>query len=378
MAQDLHVLIVAAGSGSRVGGEIPKQYRLHNGRPLLRWSAERFAGDERVRSLTIAIAAGQETAAEVALAGVEARLVTGGATRRESVRSGLEHVAAGGGSGLVLIHDAARPDVPERVITDLIDALETAPGAIPVLPLADSVISAQDGAIVPREQLRRVQTPQAFHLEAILAAHRAWPADREASDDAQMLRAAGGKVALVAGDERLKKITVAEDFMDPGPLPHFRIGTGYDVHRLVRGEELWLCGIRIEHDFGLAGHSDADAALHAITDAVLGAIGAGDIGSHFPPSDPQWRAARSDRFLVHAAAQAAEAGYAIGNIDCTIICEAPRIGPHRDLMRENVARIIGIDPGRISIKATTTEGLGYTGRREAIAAQASALLEKRN
>ena len=378
MAQDLHILIVAAGSGSRVGGNVPKQYRSHLGKPLLGWSAERFAQDKRVRSLTIVVGAGQEGEALAALGGIEAKLITGGATRRDSVRNGLEHLAAHGAQGVVFIHDAARPDVPDSVIEALMAALATAPGATPVLPVADSIIRAEDGVIVPRETLRRVQTPQAFDLQAILTAHRAWPEDRDASDDAQMLRASGGEVALVPGDERLKKITFAEDFMELSPLPPFRIGTGYDVHRLVRGEELWLGGILFDHDFGLAGHSDADVVLHAITDAILGAIGAGDIGSHFPPSDPQWRGARSDRFLAHAVALADAAHYMIGNIDCTVICEAPKIGPRRDAMREEVARIVGTDIARISIKATTTEGLGYTGRREAIAASASALLQRKD
>ncbi|WP_420605232.1 bifunctional 2-C-methyl-D-erythritol 4-phosphate cytidylyltransferase/2-C-methyl-D-erythritol 2,4-cyclodiphosphate synthase [Novosphingopyxis sp.] len=378
MAQDLHVLIVAAGSGSRVGGDVPKQYRRHRGKPLLRWSVEGFARDERVTSLTVAIGEGQIERARDVLDGLDIAYVTGGATRRDSVRSGLEQLAEAGASGFVFIHDAARADVPDHVTAALLAALESAPGAIPALPVPDSMIRAADGAIVEREALRRVQTPQAFHFDAILAAHRDWPDGREASDDAQMLRAAGGEVALVAGDERLKKVTFEEDFIDQRGLPALRIGTGYDVHRLVRGEELWLCGVQIDHEFGLSGHSDADVALHAITDAVLGAIGAGDIGSHFPPGDPQWRGARSDRFLAHAVNLATEASYGIGNIDCTIICEAPRIGPLREAMRHSVARIIGADPARISIKATTTEGLGYTGRREAIAAQACVLLEQRN
>ncbi len=378
MAQDLHILIVAAGSGSRAGGDIPKQYRTHRGKPVLRWSAERFARDDRVTTLTIAIGKGQEAEALATLGGVEATLITGGPTRRESVRNGLEHLAANGADGAVFIHDAARPDVPDAVIAALLTALRNASGAVPVLPVADSIIEAETGVIVPREALRRVQTPQAFDFQAILAAHRTWPHDQDASDDAQMLRVQGGEVALVLGDERLKKITFAEDFMVQSPLPPFRIGNGYDVHRLVRGEELWLGGVQFDHEFGLAGHSDADVVLHAITDAILGAIGAGDIGSHFPPSDPQWRGARSDRFLAHAVALASEANYTIGNIDCTVICEAPKIGPQREEMRQEIARITGADVARISIKATTTEGLGYTGRREAIAASASALLQRKD
>lgn len=377
MAADLHVLIVAAGCGSRAGGYVPKQFRAHLGKPLLRWSVERFARDGAAASLTVVVGPAQHDMARQALTGLEYDLVTGGETRRESVRNGLEHLVGKGAAGHLFIHDAARPDVPGAVIDALKTALDDAPGAVPVLPVPDSLIRADDGANIDREMLRRVQTPQAFRFDDILHAHRTWPSDKGATDDAQMLRAAGGEVRLITGHERLKKITFAEDFMISDAAPSFRIGNGYDVHRLVKGAELWLCGIQLDHEFGLSGHSDADVALHAITDAVLGAIGVGDIGSHFPPSDPQWRGARSDRFLAHAVKLADDAGYGIGNIDCTIICEAPKIGPHRDRMRDMLASITGADPGRISIKATTTEGLGYTGRQEAIAAQASALLEKR-
>ena len=382
MAQDTHGLIVAAGTGSRAGGNVPKQFRPYRGKALLRRSVESLGAFRPLKSLTVVVGDGQREIADKLLRDLDVDIIIGGATRRDSVRNGLEHLCANGADGLVLIHDAARPDVPNHVVSALLDALITAPGAIPVLPVPDSLIMATDGSPFDREAVRRVQTPQAFDLQAILQAHRAWPSGAEATDDAQILRAAGGAVKQVTGDERLKKITFAQDFDEPtagasSRSPAVRIGSGYDVHRLVAGEELWLCGIAIPHDFGLSGHSDADVALHAITDAVLGAIGAGDIGSHFPPSDPQWRGARSDRFLAHAVSLAAEAGYAIGNVDCTIICEAPKIGPHREAMRAQVARILGVETGQVSIKATTTEGLGYTGRREGIAAQATALLEQR-
>jgi 2-C-methyl-D-erythritol 4-phosphate cytidylyltransferase/2-C-methyl-D-erythritol 2,4-cyclodiphosphate synthase len=228
------------------------------------------------------------------------------------------------------------------------------------------------GAPARREALRRVQTPQAFRYAEILAAHRAWDGSTTAGDDAQVAQAAGLTVALVEGDEALHKLTYASDFGPEAPL--FRIGSGYDVHRLADGEELWLCGVRIEHTQGLAGHSDADVAIHALVDALIGALGEGDIGQHFPPSDAQWRGASSDRFLAHAALLMQQAGYRLGNADVTIICEAPKIGPHREAMRERLAAILGVDKGLVSVKATTTEKLGFTGRSEGIAAQAVASL----
>jgi 2-C-methyl-D-erythritol 4-phosphate cytidylyltransferase/2-C-methyl-D-erythritol 2,4-cyclodiphosphate synthase len=223
-----------------------------------------------------------------------------------------------------------------------------------------------------RETLRRVQTPQAFRYDAILSAHRRWTDAATAGDDAQVARAAGLAVALVDGDERLRKLTFAEDFVDALPLP--RTGTGFDVHRLAEGEELWLCGIRLPYERGLAGHSDADVALHAVVDAVLGAAGAGDIGQHFPPSDPQWRSAPSSRFVEHAVRLARDAGLRVGNVDLTIICEAPKIGPHRDAMRARLAELLGVAIEAVNVKATTTERLGFAGRGEGIAAQAVATL----
>ncbi|MEE4289759.1 MAG: 2-C-methyl-D-erythritol 2,4-cyclodiphosphate synthase, partial [Erythrobacter sp.] len=261
-----------------------------------------------------------------------------------------------------------------EVIARLLAALEDHPGAIPTLPVVDSLAVASDTGTMAgkaeREALRRVQTPQAFRFDAILAAHRAWPGAKDAGDDAQVLAASAGSVALVDGDERLKKITFAEDLMNATHTAAIRIGQGFDVHALAEGEELWLCGVKLDHTHGLAGHSDADVALHAITDAVLGAIAEGDIGTHFPPSDPKWKGARSGQFLEHSVALARRAGYAPGNIDLTIICEAPKIGPHRPAMRAEVARLAGLDEGAVSIKATTTERLGFTGRGEGIAAQA--------
>lgn len=365
-------VVVAAGSGSRAGGDVPKQFALWRGVPLLRHSVEALlgAGAERV---VVATGEDQLVLAAAALEGLAmVEIVTGGQTRQQSVRAGLEALAALSPSN-VLIHDAARPVIVPSVIERLLGALATGPGAIPVLPSIDSMVLAEDGAMAgkaDREVLRRVQTPQAFHFDAILAAHRAWSGPADAGDDAQVAHAAGIPVALIEGDEAMRKITFAQDLAHP-PAP-VRIGMGYDVHRLVEGKPLWLCGVRIEHSKGLSGHSDADAAIHALVDALLGAIGDGDIGSHFPPSDPQWKGASSDRFLSHAARLVAEAGYAIGNVDVTIICEAPRIGPYREAMRTSLARIMGVDTQVVSVKATTTEGLGFTGRGEGIAAQAIA------
>ena len=372
-------LVVAAGKGLRVGGDTPKQFREWRGRALIAHSVQTLV-EAGAHPLVVVISDGAEEFAQAALRGLDGfTLTTGGVTRQDSVRAGLEALEKARPER-VFIHDAARPDLPHQVIESLLRALTDHPGAIPTLPVVDSlaVASTQEtmAGTAQRETLRRVQTPQAFRYPDILAAHRAWTGDTNAGDDAQVLRASGGSVALVQGDERLKKITFAEDLMETATRPAFRIGQGYDVHRLVSGEELWLCGIKLDHDKGLAGHSDADVALHAITDAVLGAIGDGDIGTHFPPSDPAWAGARSGQFLEHAAKLTREAGYAIGNIDLTIICEAPKIGPHRPAMRAEVARLTGLNENAVSIKATTTEKLGFTGRGEGIAAQAIVAVQR--
>lgn len=366
-------VVVAAGAGLRAGMPMPKQFAMWRGKPVVRHSVEALLS-AGIAPVVVVIPDGAHTIAAQCLSGLDTRLVTGGQTRQQSVALGLEALASQAPAA-VLIHDAARPGLSGVIIARLLDALGSHEGAIPVLPVVDSLVHAQGavmGTPARREDLRRVQTPQAFRYAAILAAHRAWPGPPDAGDDAAVAQAAGIPVTLVPGDEALHKLTFAQDFaMEAPPV---RIGSGYDVHRLAEGEELWLCGVRIEHDRGLSGHSDADVAIHALVDALLGALGLGDIGQHFPPSDARWRGARSARFLEHARRLVVEAGYEIGNVDVTIICEAPRIGPHREAMRASLAAILETDVARVSVKATTTEGLGATGRGEGIAAHAVASL----
>lgn len=369
-------IVVAAGQGLRAGQPLPKQFASWRGKPVVRHSVEALSA-AGAAPIVVAIPDGAESVASEALSGLgELRLIVGGETRQKSVWLGLESLASDAPKR-VLIHDAARPDLPAEVIARLLAALEDKPGAIPVLPVVDSIVHAAGEAMgdpADRTVLRRVQTPQAFRFPEILAAHRAWQGDRTAGDDAQVLKRAHSEVALVEGDARLAKLTFAEDFAIAAPA--IRVGMGYDVHRLAAGEELWLGGIRIPHEKGLVGHSDADVALHALVDAILGAIGAGDIGTHFPPSDARWKGAPSASFLEHAVTLARAAGYALAHADLTLICETPKIGPHREAMRARIAELTGVDPETISIKATTTEGLGFTGRGEGIAAQAVATLQR--
>lgn len=385
---EIAAIIVAAGTGSRTGLGVPKQFAPLGRRPVLAHSHAALASHPRVGRMIVAIGAGQDEMARVALAQAERPpiLVTGGATRRESVHAALERLDADGPPGLVLIHDAARPFLPHAVIDRLIAALESHEGATPVLPLVDTLVrgnAALMGEAVPRDGLYRVQTPQAFRFGAILAAHRAisesLPDDGSSiTDDAGLLRATGRAVALCEGDRMLEKLTYAADFaraearIASARLP--RTGTGFDVHRLVPGKTLWLCGIEIPHEAGLSGHSDADVAIHALVDAILGALAEGDIGSHFPPGDPRWKDAPSHRFLSFARERVSARGGEIAHVDVTIVCEAPKIGPHRERMRLRLAELLAAPLDRVSVKATTTERLGFAGRREGIAAQAVATL----
>ncbi len=371
-------LIVAAGKGERAGQAMPKQFAPHRGKPLLRHSVEAMAS-AGADPIVLVIPEGADDLARDAIGPLPARLVTGRATRQGSVLAGLEALSSPA-QPFVLVHDAARPDLPPEVIGRLLAALSDHDGAVPVLPLVDSIALAEGAVMasrVDRDRLRRVQTPQAFRYAQILAAYRAWQGELNASDDAQVALAARLTVALVKGDERLAKLTYPSDFTGT-TAPAVRIGQGFDVHRLVPGAELWLGGVLVPHDYGLSGHSDADVLLHAITDAVLGALGEGDIGTHFPPSDPRWKGARSSLFVEHAARLAQDAGYEISNLDTTLICEAPRIGPHRERMQKSVAALLATQPSRVSIKATTTERLGFTGRGEGIAASAIVTLALRS
>lgn len=368
-------LVVAAGRGTRLGGELPKQYQLLGSATLLARSLALCAGHPgigEVRAVIHPDDAGRYAEAASGLA-LPAPLF-GGATRQESVRLGLEALAAEP-PDLVLIHDAARPLTPPALLDRVIDALARHDGAVPALALADTLKRGQDGrviATVPRDGLFRVQTPQGFRFPMILDAHRRF-AGAELTDDAAVAEAAGLTVALVPGDEAAFKVTTAEDLARARhALAETRVGTGFDVHRLGPGDHVWLCGLKLPHDRGLIGHSDADVGLHALTDALLGAIGAGDIGQHFPPSDPQWRGAASFRFLAHAAGLIRARGGRILHVDVTLICERPKVGPHREAMRARVAEILGLSSDRVSIKATTTEQLGFAGRGEGIAAQAVA------
>ena len=369
-------LIVAAGSGSRMGGELPKQYRLLAGRSVLAHAVDALVSHPRVDAVRVVIGANQDDLAKAALAERDVgALIIGGAERSDSVRAGLTAI----GEGIVLVHDAARPFCPPAVIDRLLDALKKHDGAVPALPIADTLAKARGAidAMVDRAGLFRIQTPQAFHVEDLLYAYGEGKR-RAPTDESTVMVEAGLKVATVEGDPMLEKLTTAQDFDRAearlASSMISRTGQGFDVHAFAGSGPLILGGVEVSHERGLAGHSDADVALHAITDALLGAAALGDIGDHFPPSNPQWKGAASDQFLAQAAALIRAAGGTIDHVDCTIICEAPKVGPHRAAMRARIAEILGLAVDRVSIKATTTERLGFTGRGEGIAAQATATI----
>ena len=374
-------LIVAAGRGSRFGGSQPKQYLGLGGTTVLRHAVSAFATHPRIAGVLVAIRPEDRKLFDQAMSGLSLLpAVPGGAERQDSVRLGLEALAARQ-PDRVLIHDGARPFPDAALIDRVIDGLDRAPAAIPALPLGDTIKRAADGRVletIDRSQLWRAQTPQGFHFDAILAAHREM-AGRMLTDDAAVAEAAGIAPLIVMGSEENLKVTTAEDLAAAERLlaarqADVRVGQGFDVHPFGPGDHVMVCGVAIPHEVAPVGHSDADVGLHALTDAVLGAIGAGDIGMHFPPSDPRWRGASSDRFLAYAATLVRDRGGTIAAVDVTIICERPKIAPYRDRMIERLAEILGISTDRVSVKATTTERLGFTGRGEGIAAQAVATI----
>ncbi len=354
---------------------MPKQFQPLRGRMVLQHTIAAFARHPQINRIILVINTDDRDLLPT-LPDVE--VVNGGATRDASVQAGLN---AANGAELVLIHDAARPLVSQRIITDVLDALKTHAGAAPALPVTDALWRGQDGRVQaphPRDGLFRAQTPQGFHLDQILAAHAAHSGG--ALDDVEVALAAGLDVAIVMGDEANMKITMPEDFTRAEQMMEqdmdIRLGNGYDVHRFCEGDHVVLCGVKVPHSHGLDGHSDADVGMHAVTDAIYGALAMGDIGQHFPPSDPQWKGAASHIFLEHAVKMAADHGFTISNVDCTLVCEMPKIGPHAGTMRSEMARIMGMDMGRVSVKATTSEQLGFTGRKEGIAALATVTLVK--
>jgi 2-C-methyl-D-erythritol 4-phosphate cytidylyltransferase/2-C-methyl-D-erythritol 2,4-cyclodiphosphate synthase len=371
-------LIVAAGRGTRAGGDLPKQWQVVAGRRVADWTLAAFSTHPRIDQVVMVI--NPDDAAMVP-DGIET--VPGGATRDASVRAGLEALE-GRGVTRVLIHDVARACVSAGVINGVLDALEDHPGAAPGLAVTDALWQggAEVAGTVPRDGLFRAQTPQGFHFDAILAAHRIHAGG--AADDVEVARAAGIAVAITPGADDNIKITQPQDFDRAAAIlkgrqmtmPDIRLGNGYDVHRFGPGDHVVLCGIKVPHDRALQGHSDADVGMHAITDAIYGALAMGDIGRHFPPSDPQWKGAASDIFLRHAVDLARSQGFTISNVDCTLVCERPKISPHAAAMQDALAGIMGLAVERISVKATTSERLGFTGREEGIAAIATATLVK--
>jgi 2-C-methyl-D-erythritol 4-phosphate cytidylyltransferase/2-C-methyl-D-erythritol 2,4-cyclodiphosphate synthase len=371
-------IIVAAGRGTRAGGELAKQWQILEDRPVAAYAMERFAAHPAISQLVLVVHP-DDLDTNLWPRQPAATVVTGGETRAASVLAGLNAVS--GNIDKVLIHDAARPLVSNAVIDRVLAALGRHSGAAPAVAVTDTLWHGADGAVQgvqDREGLYRAQTPQGFLLAPLLAAHAA--STGKETDDVAVARAAGLDVAIVAGDEDNIKITTPEDFDRAAKLMghhmDIRVGNGYDVHRFGTGDHVWLCGVQVPHSRCLQGHSDADVGMHAVTDAIYGALGKGDIGVHFPPSDPQWKGAASHIFLKHAVKLAKEEGFTMSNVDCTLVCEHPKIGPHQDAMKAVMAAYMGMESGRISVKATTSEKLGFTGREEGIAAIATVALVK--
>ena len=378
-------VVVAAGRGLRAGGDLPKQYRTIGGEPVIRPSLRLYAVHAEIAAVQPVIHPDDQALFAAASAGLDLLApVPGGATRQASVRAGLEALVQRQ-PDIVLVHDAARPFASPALVSRAITAAASTGAAVPALPVTDTVKTVDASGKVletlDRSRLRFVQTPQAFDFAALLGAHR-WAVAQghdEFTDDAALAEWAGLEVTTFDGERANVKMTTADDFAraEAGratALSDLRSATGFDVHAFAEGDHVVLGGVRIPHERGLIGHSDADVALHALTDAILGALADGDIGAHFPPSDPQWRGASSDRFLAFAAERVRGRGGQIAHLDLTIICEAPRIGAHRDAMRARIADIAGIALGRVAVKATTSERLGFTGRREGIAALATATI----
>lgn len=372
---EIAAIIVAAGRGTRAGGDVPKQWRALHGRRVADWSVDAFLRHPRIDRVVLVLHPDDLGQAE---GFSDVLIATGGATRDASVQAGLEALA-GDPPGLVLIHDVARPLVSAGVIDRVIGALAHAAGAAPALAVTDALWQGEAGLVAgarDRAGLYRAQTPQGFRYAAILAAHRTHPGG--AADDVEVARHAGLDVAIVEGDEGNLKITGPADFARAeqlmGETMNIRVGQGYDVHAFEPGEACILCGVAVPHDRKLKGHSDADVGMHALTDAIYGALAEGDIGQHFPPSEAKWKGAASHIFLQHAIGLARTKGYELANCDVTLVCERPKIGPHAGAMRAELARIMDVDADRVSVKATTSERLGFTGREEGIAALAVATL----
>ncbi|WP_116597377.1 bifunctional 2-C-methyl-D-erythritol 4-phosphate cytidylyltransferase/2-C-methyl-D-erythritol 2,4-cyclodiphosphate synthase [Primorskyibacter marinus] len=373
-------IIVAAGRGVRAGGPLPKQWQTIAGRSVAGWTLRAFADAPDIDEIVLVVHEDDMPRARSLPEAEGAMLVVGGADRAASVRAGLDALAYAP-PDRVLIHDVARPCVRQTLIAEVCRALETAPGAAPALAVSDALWTGAGGVVTgaqPRDGLFRAQTPQGFHYAAIRDAHAA--RKTPAADDVEVARAAGLQVAILPGSDDNLKITTPGDFVRAEKLlvgqMDIRLGNGFDVHRFGAGDHVTLCGVQVPHDRGLLGHSDADVGMHAVTDAIYGALAMGDIGRHFPPSDPQWKGADSAIFLRHAVDLAGEHGFAISNIDCTLICERPKIGPHAPTMQTVMADLLRIEASRVSVKATTSEQLGFTGREEGIAALATATLVK--